>query len=100
MVRVELRSQRDTLPRASPGAHAVPATRRQSAILDLRSVVILTMFSFSAGLATLLALLPSVLLLLNRELSISTAQYLFLLTLLAGAVAAARGFMDMRRLDF
>src|SRR5688572_7601645 len=100
MVRVELRSQRDTLPRASPAAQSVPATRRQSAILDLRSVVLFTMLSFSAGLATVLALAPSVLLLLNRELSTSTAQYLFLLTLAAGAFAAARGFMDMRRLDF
>jgi signal transduction histidine kinase len=100
MVKVELRSQRDTLPRASPTAHSMPATRRQSAILDLRSVILFTMLSFSAALVTLLALLPSVLLLLNRELSISTAQYLFGLTLLAGAAAAARGYMDMRRLDF
>jgi hypothetical protein len=68
--------------------------------LDLRSVVLFTMLSFSLALATLLALLPSVLLLLNRELSISTAQYLFVLTLGGRRGAAARGFMDMRRLDF
>ncbi|HWO09906.1 MAG TPA: HAMP domain-containing sensor histidine kinase, partial [Polyangiaceae bacterium] len=77
-----------------------PNTRRRSTIQDLRSVVVVTQLSFSLVLATLLALAPGVLLLLNRELSISTAQYLFVLTLLAGVVAGARGFMDMRRLDF
>jgi signal transduction histidine kinase len=63
-------------------------------------VVVVTLLSGSLILATLLALAPPVLLLLNRELSISTAQYLFILTLVSGLVAAARGFMDMRRLDF
>ncbi|HKO92398.1 MAG TPA: HAMP domain-containing sensor histidine kinase, partial [Polyangiaceae bacterium] len=77
-----------------------PATRRRSAIEDLRSIVLFTQLSFSLALATLLALLPSLLLLLNRELSISTAQYLFVLTLLSGLVSAAHGYMDMRRLDF
>jgi signal transduction histidine kinase len=100
MLKVPPRSQRDTLPRASALANQVPSTRRQSAIQDLRSVVLFTMVTFSLGLATLLALAPSVLLLLNRELGISTAGYLFMLTLGSGGVAAARGFMDMRRLDF
>ena len=77
-----------------------PNTRRRSTIQDLRSVVVGTQFSFSLMLATFLALLPSVLLLLNRELSIITAQYLFAVTFVAGLVAAGRGFMDMRRLDF
>ena len=72
MLTLPPRNQRDTLPRALAPSQ-LPSTRRQSAIQDLRSVVILTMFSFSLALATLLALLPPVLLLLNRELSISTA---------------------------
>jgi signal transduction histidine kinase len=92
--------QRDTLPRGALDAAAVPPTRRQSAIQDLRSVVFLTMSAFSLGLSALLALAPSVLLLLNRELSVSTAEFLFMLTLAAGVVAAVRGWMDMRRLDF
>jgi signal transduction histidine kinase len=91
---------RDTLPRATLEAPQLPGSRRQSAIQDLRSVVVFTMIAFSLGLSALLALAPSVLLLLNRELSISTAEFLFVLTLVAGAAAAARGWMDMRRLDF
>jgi len=92
--------QRDTLPRGTLEAPPVPATRRQSVIGDLRSVVVFTMIAFSLGLSALLALAPSVLLLLNRELSVSTAEFLFKLTLAATLVAAARGWMDMRRLDF
>src|SRR3978361_1116558 len=87
-------------PRGAAPAPGGPAARRRGAIFDLRSSVLVTQFTFSLGLATLLALAPSVLLLLNRELSISTAQYLFMLTLASGAVTAARCFMDMRRLDF
>jgi signal transduction histidine kinase len=87
-------------PRGAAPAPSGPAARRRGAIFDLRSSVLVTQFTFSLGLATLLALAPSVLLLLNRELSISTAQYLFMLTLASGAVTAARCFMDMRRLDF
>jgi signal transduction histidine kinase len=92
----------DTLatPRSGLPPSLGPSTRRRSALQDLRSVVVVTQLSFSLVLATFLALAPSVLLLLNRELSISTAQYLFVFTLLAGVVASARGFMDMRRLDF
>jgi len=78
MAKFEAQNQRDTLPRVSQTGAIGPASRRQSAIQDLRSVVIFTMLSFSLALATLLALAPPVLLLLNRELSISTAQYLFL----------------------
>jgi hypothetical protein len=74
--------------------------RRRSAIQDLRSVVVVTMASCSLMLATFLALTPPMLLLLNRELMIITAQYLFVATLLSGMAASARGFMDMRRLDF
>jgi signal transduction histidine kinase len=84
----------------SGGPNLGPTSRHRGAIHDLRSVVVVTLLSFSLVLATLLALAPPVLLLLNRELSISTAQYLFVLTLLSGLVAGARGFMDMRRLDF
>ena len=92
----------DTLatPRSGLPPSFGPNTRRRSTIQDLRSVVVGTQFSFSLMLATFLALLPSVLLLLNRELSIITAQYLFAVTFVAGLVAAGRGFMDMRRLDF
>jgi len=92
----------DTLatPRSGLPPSFGPNTRRRSTIQDLRSVVVGTQLSASLMLATLLALGPGVLLLLNRELSISTAQYLFVLTLLVGVVAAARGYMDMRRLDF
>jgi signal transduction histidine kinase len=84
------------------GSPTIGPARRRSAIQDLRSVVVVTLLSFSLALATGLALAPPVLLLLdqNRELSISTAQYLFVFTLLSGLVAAARGYMDMRRLDF
>ena len=85
---------------APGGPHLGPTSRHRGAIHDLRSVVVVTLLSFSLVLATLLALAPPVLLLLNRELSISTAQYLFVLTLMSGLVAGARGFMDMRRLDF
>ena len=93
----------DTLatPRSGlPPPNFGPATRRRSTLQDLRSVVVVTQLSFSLALATLLALAPSVLLLLNRELSISTAQYLFVATLLSGVAGGARGYMDMRRLDF
>lgn len=93
----------DTLatPRSGlPPPNFGPATRRRNTLQDLRSVMVVTQFSFSLILATLLALAPSVLLLLNRELSISTAQYLFAFTLGSGLVAAARAYMDMRRLDF
>src|SRR5688572_17278169 len=92
----------DTLatPRSGLPPSLGPMMRRRSAIQDLRSVVVVTMVSFSLMLATLLALTPPVLLLLNRELMISTAQYLFVFTLLSGGVAGAQGFMDMRRLDF
>jgi signal transduction histidine kinase len=92
----------DTLatPRSGLPPNLGPMMRRRSAIQDLRSVVVVTMVSFSLMLATLLALTPPVLLLLNRELMISTAQYLFVLTLLSGGAAGAQGFMDMRRLDF
>ncbi len=92
----------DTLatPRSGLPPELGPNTRQRGAIQDLRSVVVVTQLSFSLALATLLALAPPVLLLLNRELSISTAQYLFVLTLLSGVVAGARGFMDRRRLDF
>ncbi len=86
-------------PRAA-GPSLGPSNRRRSAIADLRSVVVVTQLSFSLALATVLALAPPVLLLLNRELSISTAQYLFVLTLLSGLAAGARGMLDMRRLDF
>lgn len=93
----------DTLvtPRSGlPPPNFGPATRRRNTIQDLRSVMVVTQFSFSLVLATLLALFPSMLLLLNRELSISTAQYLFFFTLAAGVVAGAHAYMDMRRLDF
>jgi signal transduction histidine kinase len=92
----------DTLatPRSGLPPSLGPMMRRRSAIQDLRSVVVVTEVSFSLMLATLLALTPPVLLLLNRELMISTAQYLFVFTLVSGGVAGAQGFMDMRRLDF
>jgi signal transduction histidine kinase len=92
----------DTLatPRSGLPPSLGPSLRRRSAIQDLRSVVVVTMASFSLALATFLALMPPVLLLLNRELMISTAQYLFVATLLSGGAAAGRGYMDMRRLDF
>jgi signal transduction histidine kinase len=93
----------DTLatPRSGlPPPNFGPATRRRNIIQDLRSVMVVTQLSFSLVLATLLALFPAWLLLLNRELSISTAQYLFGFTILAGVIAGARGYMDMRRLDF
>ncbi|HTV20274.1 MAG TPA: histidine kinase dimerization/phospho-acceptor domain-containing protein, partial [Polyangiaceae bacterium] len=93
----------DTLatPRSGlPPPNFVRAPRRRNTIQDLRIVVVVTQVSFSLVLATILALLPSALLLLNRELSISTAQYLFGLTIVSGAVAGARSYMDMRRLDF
>ncbi len=80
--------------------HFAPPWRRRGATEDLRSVVVVTELTFSLALATLLALAPGVLLLLSGELAISTAQHLFVVTLLSGAAAAARGFMDMRRLDF
>jgi signal transduction histidine kinase len=87
--------------RGAPGPQSLgPLTRRRAAIQDLRSVVVVTMFSFSLALATLLALGAPALLLLDGEPSISTAQYLFVVTLISGLAAAARGFMDMRRLDF
>src|SRR5262245_45923914 len=90
-----------TLPATRPGGPSIgPGSRRRSAIADLRSVVVVTMLSFSLALATVLALAPPVLLLLNRELSIITAQYLFVLTLVSGLAAGARGILDMRRLDF
>ncbi|MEY4548007.1 MAG: hypothetical protein RL685_4202 [Pseudomonadota bacterium] len=98
MNKLEPRSQRDTAPRLTTATPNL--SRRRNAIQDLRSVVGFTMLSFSLALATLLALAPPVLLQLNRELSISTAWYLFLLTLGSGVLAAARGYMDMRRLDF
>ncbi len=88
-------------PRSSAGAPQLgPSSRRRSAIHDLRSVVVVTQVSFSLGMAAMLALAPPALLLLNRELSISTAQYLFMLTLISGGVAGVRGYLDMRRLDF
>jgi hypothetical protein len=64
----------DTLatPRSGLPPNLGPSTRRRGAIQDLRSVVVVTQLSFSLVLATLLALAPPVLLLLNRELSIST----------------------------
>jgi signal transduction histidine kinase len=95
-------SPSDTLAsRLPPGAESPgPLSRRRGAAQDLRSEVVVTMLSFSLALATGLALAPPVLLLLNPELTISTAQYLFVLALLSGLVAAARGYMDMRRLDF
>ncbi len=89
-------------PRSGGPPSLGPITRRRSALQDLRSVVVVTQLSFSLILATALALAPPVLLLLdrNRELSISTAEYSFVLMLVAGMVAGARGFVDMRRLDF
>jgi signal transduction histidine kinase len=93
-------SKGDTLTTRVVSMPFGPSTRRRSAIEDLRSVVLFTQLTFSLALATLLALLPSLLLLLNRELSISTAQYLFVLTLLSGIASAAHGYLDMRRLDF
>ncbi len=98
MSKLEPRSQRDTVPRLTTAVTSL--AHRRSTIQDLRSVVGFTMLSFSLALATVLALIPPVLLQLNRELSISTAWYLFLLTLASGVIAAARGYMDMRRLDF
>jgi signal transduction histidine kinase len=67
---------------------------------DLRSVVVVTQVTFSLGLATLLAFAPPALLLLNSELSSNAARYAFILTVLAGAIAAARSWLDLRRLDF
>lgn len=82
------------------GGQLGPGDRRRSTISDLRSVVVVKMVSFSLALATLLALAPPILLLLNPELTVSTAQYLFVLTLVSGAIAGGRGLLDMRRLDF
>jgi signal transduction histidine kinase len=93
----------DTLatPRSGlPPPNFGPATRRRNTIQDLRGVMVVTQLTFSLALATLLALFPAMLLLLNRELSISTAQYLFGFTIVSGGFAGARGYMDMRRLDF
>src|SRR5688572_7160565 len=76
----------DTLatPRSGlPPPNFGPATRRRNTIQDLRGVMVVTQLTFSLALATLLALFPAMLLLLNRELSISTAQYLFGFTIVS-----------------
>lgn len=93
-------SQRRGLAPSRIAVPSAPAVARRSAIHDLRSVVVVTQLTFSLALATLLALAPPILLLLNRELSISTAQHLFFFTLLAGCIAGGRAWLDMRRLDF
>jgi signal transduction histidine kinase len=86
--------------RSGPPSKTGPTPVQKSTVLDLRSVVVVTQVSFSLALATLLALAPPVLLLLNTELSASAARYAFVLTVLAGAIAALRSWLDMRRLDF
>src|SRR5688572_13899687 len=86
--------------RSGPASKTGPTPVQKNTVLDLRSVVVVTQVSFSLALATLLALAPPVLLLLNTELSASAARYAFILTVLAGAVAALRSWLDMRRLDF
>ena len=91
-----LATPRSGLP--SPGFGSAP--RRRNTIQDLRLVIVVTQVSFSLVLATALALAPSLLLLLNRELSIITAQYLFVLTVVSGLAAGGHSYMDMRRLDF
>lgn len=77
-----------------------PSPAQKNIVHDLRSVVVVWQVTFSLGLATALSLAPPVLLLLNSELSAHAARYAFILTLLAGAIASARSWLDLRRLDF
>src|SRR5690606_21940327 len=83
-----------------PRVKTEPTPLQKNTVADLRSVVVVTQVSFSLGLATALALAPPVLLLLGSNLGAHAARYAFVLTLLAGGLAAGRSYLDLRRLDF
>ncbi len=94
------RKDSPTLPRRGQAIPPVGEAGRKSIVDDLRSVVILTQLGFSLTLATLLALLPPLLLLFTPEQSPSSGQYLFATTVVAGLCVAGGSWLDTRRLIF